>query len=307
MLLACFLAGCQANSTLLEPEIEFIVPTSCFGKLPSSFTPFSPEEFRQSWSKELYIANAFAREFDFYRAITCYKRALFLMPSQYSERRLQTEYGIVQSYYLGKKYNDAVEVFESSSLHNADNNFPAYKELLVMLYDAYNRKNCVEQAEEIYQRLHEIEPETATKVKLAQNIRTANFDSAITLSQKEACIDPNPLFLSYALEAKSVKKAQWLNAILPGAGYYYVGQKQTALTSFFLNAVFLAASYHFFHNGNIAAGIITSSLEFGWYVGGINGAGLAAKEFNQHLYQNKASDFLRQNQLFPILMLNHAF
>ena len=42
----------------------------------------------------------------------------------------------------------------------------------------------------------------------------------------------------YTENWKSPTKARWLNGILPGAGYSYIGQKQTALTSFLINALF---------------------------------------------------------------------
>ena len=70
--------------------------------------------------------------------------------------------------------------------------------------------------------------------------------------------------MSYEKEKKSISKAQLLNTFIPGAGYLYVNQKQSAVTAFFLNALFIAATYHFFHKGHTAAGIITLSFESGW-------------------------------------------
>jgi hypothetical protein len=113
--------------------------------------------------------------------------------------------------------------------------------------------------------------------------------------------------IEYSCNKKSVSKAQTLNAILPGAGYYYVGQKKSGLTSFIINALFIAATYQLFDHGYIAAGIITGSLECGWYFGGINGAGLAAKEYNEQLYQSLGKEFMIQNRLFPILTIQKGF
>ena len=64
----------------------------------------------------------------------------------------------------------------------------------------------------------------------------------------------------YLSNNKSIQKARLLNAVLPGSGYYYVGQKQSALTSFLLNVLFSTAAYQFFDNGQYAAGIIMSSF-----------------------------------------------
>ena len=45
----------------------------------------------------------------------------------------------------------------------------------------------------------------------------------------------------------------------------------------------------------------------GWYFGGINGAGLAAQEYNERVYERLARDTMIENKLFPILMLEKAF
>lgn len=76
----------------------------------------------------------------------------------------------------------------------------------------------------------------------------------------------------YEKHAKSIKTAQCLNAVLPGAGYWYIGQKQTAVTALLVNSLFIGAASYFFVDGNIPAGVITLSLESGWYFGGIYGA-----------------------------------
>ena len=79
------------------------------------------------------------------------------------------------------------------------------------------------------------------------------------------------------------------------------------MTAFFLNGLFLAAAYQFFHRGNVAAGIITLSFEAGWYFGGIYGAGQEAKYYNERIYERNASAVLNDSKLFPVLMLDHAF
>ena len=101
--------------------------------------------------------------------------------------------------------------------------------------------------------------------------------------------------------------AQTLNAIIPGAGYLYLGQTQSAFTSFALNGLFLATAGYFVHEHNYAAALITLSFESGWYLGGIAGAKDAAKLYNERLYETHAHHHMRDQKLFPILMLNHGF
>ena len=106
---------------------------------------------------------------------------------------------------------------------------------------------------------------------------------------------------------KSVSRAQTYNAILPGAGFLYVGQKQSALTSFLLNGLFIWASIHFYSKGNYAAGAVFTSLETGWYFGGIYGAGESAKLYNERLYEKEAYPILNSGGFFPVLMLRYGF
>ena len=103
------------------------------------------------------------------------------------------------------------------------------------------------------------------------------------------------------------QKPKTLNAFLPGAGYLYVGQKQSAMTAFLLNGLFIAAAVHFFNHKQYAAGAITLSFETGWYFGGIYGAGESAKLYNERVYERHAYSVLNQEKLFPLLMLRYGF
>ena len=74
----------------------------------------------------MIMGKAFAREMDLYRALTCFKRAHILIPKSNRERLEEIDYDIFLAYYLGNKYNDAIDAFETSSLMNASiETFPA--------------------------------------------------------------------------------------------------------------------------------------------------------------------------------------
>lgn len=300
--------GCQANSCMLEPNICYIPQQRQIEGLPSAFEPLTPFELKQDWGKEMQIAQVFAKEFDLYRAITSYKRALILIPCGLEERRLEIQYKIIQSYYLGQKYQEAIEEFEKSDLAALSPDFPATGDLLIILYDSYKEIEQEAKAEKVGQLIEKYNPQAAQDLNLSSALNAGNLreiEAIKPCSRFETDLDN---FLGYYADNKrSVRQAQVLNAILPGAGYYYVGQKKSALTSFLINALFIAAAYQFFDRGDIAAGIITTSFEAGWYFGGINGAGLAAKEWNEAVYQNTARDLMVKNRLFPSLMLETAF
>lgn len=300
-----FTACCFKETCDIEPNIEFCPPIHVIENLPSAFPELTKEELKEDWGKELLIANKFARENDLYRAITGFKRALILIPPNHIHRLQQIEYDIILSYYLGGKYQDAVEAFEKSSLTTVSGQFLALDNLLQMLYDAYTKAGQEKKAEKVYELIEKIRPETALNLKHAAHVLNADFCAL------QNCQLPNEnlsYFLEgYATNAKSINKAKTLNALLPGAGYYYIGQKNTAITAFIINSLFIAAAYYFFDQGNWAAGAITTSLEMGWYLGGINGAGQGAKEFNEHFYEVLAKNYMIKEHLFPVLTFQTSF
>ncbi|MBA3721304.1 MAG: tetratricopeptide repeat protein [Parachlamydiaceae bacterium] len=306
-LIAAF-SGCQPTHRNMEPIIVYTPPPYQIKELPSAFSPLTEEESRQDWAKELILGDAFAKELDLYRAITCYKRAIILIPSDSIERRLQLDYNIILSYYLGLKYQDAINTFEESELAYANPAFPAFNNLLIILQDCYQQTDQKDKADSLFEVIEKCSPETARDLTLFLHLKEGNIADA----QEEICSHPlqenfQLSFDRYYAGAKSPSKARQLNAILPGAGYYYLGQKKSAVTSFVINALFTAAAYQFFHRGYFAAGLITTSLEAGWYLGGINGAGIEAEEYNTRLYEGVISEALVKCKMFPVLMFETAF
>jgi hypothetical protein len=300
--------SCSPKTCVLEPSIIYFPQERHIKKLPPCFPPLTREEQFSDWGKELLIGNHFAHELDLYRAITSYKRALILIPHGKTERRLQLHFCILSSYYLGGKFPEVIEEFQSSGLMSVPEDFPAFRELMIILYDSYQQNGDELRASAILNLLKKYDPEAARDLSLGTSILNAD----LTRFQTESCDHPDAEKLSewlegYTLEAKSPKKAQFLNAVLPGAGYYYVGQTKTAFTSFVINALFLAATIQLGMKGYVAPAIITGSLEMGWYLGGINGAGLAAKEYNEILYSKYGKEIMLQEKLFPVLMFNCAF
>lgn len=300
----CIAVGCHPNSYILEPKISYVPQERQLRNLPPCFEPLSPLERNSDWGRELIIGDEFAKELDLYRAITSYKRALVLLPKTFNHRKLQIQFQLVFCYYLGSKYSEAITIFEESELTEITGSFPAFRNLIIILYDCYSQVGQCGKADATLQLMEKLDPETAHDLSLSSAILSADFPKIDDLT-----IDPELASWknSYLENAKSVRKAQTLNAILPGAGYYYVGQQKTALTSFLINAVFIAATYQLASHNYIPAAIITGSLEFGWYFGGINGAGLAAKTYNEVLYNQYAKNAMCKQRLFPVLMFTCAF
>ena len=165
-----------------------------------------------------------------------------------------------------------------------------------------------EKEEKILELMKQTDPEEAEKLNISRKIREGDLDAI-----EELCIGPPKtdylcnLLDDYNAKKKSIAAAQTLNAILPGAGYLYIGQKTSAFTAFLLNGLFIAAAYEFFRQGHTAGGIITTVFEAGWYFGGIYGVGLETKYYNERMYERSASQVLNEQKLFPVLMLSYGF
>jgi hypothetical protein len=306
--LALTTVSCQPICQKIEPVIQCPTHAYRINTLPSAFPPLSQEERQQEWGTEILIGDHFAKEYDFYRAITCYKRALILLPADITERRLQLDYDLMLCYYLGGKYQETLNIFEASELSQANPCFPAFNHLLLIVYESYLQTHQEDKAECVLEVIRKFSPETADDLLLFQGLKSGEIESARCLiSQHREAESMEMDFATYDQFAKSPRKARVLNAILPGAGYYYVGQRRSAMTSFIINALFTAAAYQFFHRGYPAAGAITTSLEMGWYLGGINGAGIEAREFNTRLYEGVSRKILTEHCCFPVLMFETSF
>src|SRR3990167_6944062 len=307
-LLSLFFASCYRVPDEIDPKVSYRLQDQHFERLNSAFNPLSEEEKHSDWGKEFLIAKAFTKELDLYRAISTFKRAEILLFDMDKERKLEIQYDMVLCLFLGKKYQDAVELFERSDLCRVDKTFFAYHDLLLVLYECYHELDDAEKQGCILEMLGKTFPETGENLQLSQAIREGDLSQIVCFAEGFN----GPSYLSclpdtFYAEKKSVGTAQFLNAIFPGAGYLYIGQHKSAFTAFLLNGLFVAAAYQFFHRGHLAAGIITSSFEAGWYFGGIYGAGEEAKYYNERLYEKNASTVLNEHCLFPTLMMKYEF
>ena len=278
-------------------------------QLPSPFESLTASERASDWGIEYTIGVRMARKLDLYPAIKCaFERAAILVPPEKIEREREIAYYILLCYYLGKKYPEVTEQFEKSSLGITPQEFPAYRELLIMVYESYLAQNEPEKAEQILAHIADYDAHAAKILHLSSALKEANFDEIKTYAKDSPYEESSEaLIQSYKLDAKSPGKAQLLNAVLPGAGFFYLGQTRSGITSFLINGLFIAATYEFFHRGYVAAGIVTASLETGWYFGGIYGAGQDAKLYNERLWEQKGAPYMGENKLFPILQLRYCF
>jgi TM2 domain-containing membrane protein YozV len=306
-LLLLLLGACHRAPKDIEPHVNYALQDKYLKQLPKPFAPLSAIEREQSWGKEYLIGISFARKLDLYQAITAFKRAEILADNASKERQLEMQYEILLCYYYGQKYNDVIEAFETSDLESVDKKFPAFHDLLLILYDSYSQVGEEEKARRTLSLIKLYYPEEEEKIELSTSLLNADFPALERFAEEPKYEYIKDFLTEYKAEKKSVSNAQTFNALLPGAGYFYVGQPQAGITALLLNGLFIAATYQFFHRGDIAAGIVFASFEAGWYFGGIYGVGLEAKYYNERLYEKKATPFMNQKGLFPVFMLQYSF
>lgn len=302
-----FLLSCIKGDESISPQISCSVREQYLKSLPSPFKPLSRDERASDWGKEYRIGLKFAEKLDLYPALTAFRRADCLV-DEGGERQQEINYYILYCYYLGKKYEDVIETFETTSLCSAHPTFPPFNDLLIMLYESYEELGFEQKAQDTYRLINEYHSKESKKIELGSALRRGDISGTKTAAVDTPYEkDVNELIEAYSGKKKSVKQAKTLNALMPGAGFFYLGQKQSAITAFALNALFTAAAIHSFHKHNYAAGVIFTSFEAGWYFGGIYGAGENAKLYNERIWEKEVSGYMYRESLFPTLMLKYSF
>lgn len=303
-----FLAACHRISDHIEPKLHAQIQTKYIATLPSAIFPLSSAEEETNWGKEMTIGLHFAKECDFYQAITAFKRAEILLPKEKLARRLDLQYAIMLCYFLSGKWQDVLYTYDHSDLKHVGTSFLPYHDVLLMRYEAYKHLHEEREAARVEKEFDNHYPGEETKLRIANAVYSGHIEEIDTLAQKTPEYPQlHTLVTEYTAHKKSPGKAQLLNAVVPGAGYFYLGQYQSGVTAVLLNGLFIGASVYFFDKGNVAAGAIFASFEAGWYFGGIYGAGLEAKAYNERLFEKLASPYMTREKLFPVLMLRYKF
>lgn len=83
------------------------------------------------------------------------------------------------------------------------------------------------------------------------------------------------------IQFKNPKTALFLS-VVPGAGYYYTGYKQTALSSFLLNGLLAYATISNIKKDNTGMAILTGVFSLSFYISNIQGAFKSAKKYNSN-------------------------
>ena len=306
-LILLVVVGCNRPSEQINPHLSYNPDDGYLHSLTPPFPPLTRGESFEEWGREYTIGLSLAKELDLYRSITALKRALILVPQDYIARRAELHYFIALSYYLGGRYDEVIDTFENSELAHVDEQFPAYRDLLVLLYESFTKTSNPEKTEFVLDLLATTDPKLSERLRLSKLVASANLDHLrVAPPSTSATRNVKEFAEEYEAQKKSPALAGFLNA-LPGAGYLYVGQKQSAFTALMINALTTAGAVISYQSGNYPLAALLTSVEAGWYFGCIYGASQAAVSHNERIYEREAHVVMKQNRLYPVLMLNHAF
>lgn len=293
----------HVTTTVLPPAIA---------KLPLPPPLLTAEEEQTNWGEEYFLGRCFAKDGDYYRAATCFHRSLLLLNDKSSPHTAQLVHALLLTYSLGGKYQEALDLWEKEQMTIHITDEALARDCISLLFEAYTHLSKEVEAA----RLLDILPQKdalRNSLPLFQTL-TINADTSLTaappLAEKigpkeheEAC----RLAEIYLKSRKDPTTARLLNGILPGSGYLYVHQYQTAAAAFALNALFIAATCQLFSAHQQAAALISGSFEGGWYLGGITGAGLSADIYNQRLREQLAKPYLERYALFPLQQVRYQW
>ncbi len=268
---------------------------------------------------QLQFADSLAADNDHYRAITEYKRFLFLEPN--SPLVPRTRLSIATSLIAGKRWQQADASLESLlSLHPRSPE--ATKGRRIFANSAYARGEF-SLARDRYRDLAKAQPGTQTldyvnfrigwtflEQDNPQQARTSF--SLLPQPDKDQLLAELETYQNLALKSPSLAGA--LSAVLPGAGQVYTGRLRQATLSFLLNTAFILGAIEAFNDEKYAAGGILLFFEIGWYGGNIYNAVNNAHKFNdraKHKHKTQMRSGLnlqlgmRRNT--PLIALNYRF
>lgn len=249
---------------------------------------------------QLKLAGAFIEQGEYYRAVTELKRLAILFPD--SPHRTRAYYGEALANYLGERYEEAAAgAFQLSRSATRTDPYGYSANLLQSL--AHWRQ---EQQGMALAALNEAskEPPPGEGERLAcmkavylvdmGNPPAAKRELELHLAEYPGSANAQAGLMALEgfedMEQKSPALAGTLSAVLPGAGYAYVGRWGDASAAFILNVLFAAATYELLEDDQYAAGYLVGAIGLGFYAGNIYGSVKAAEGFNLKVYRGHRED-----------------
>lgn len=305
-----FACGCVKAPENIPAHVKMTTLPVSIAQLPS---PVALQESEKNlpWGLEYFLGKQFAKQADYYRAATCFHRSLLLLPPESSYYPVLF-HALVLTYSMAGKYEEITSLYErcKGDLRVSDPKLAL--DCIGLLSEAYYYQDKTLDAEKLIAQLPKSEVQAQTLplfLALSSNkeqcfSEAEKASSGLSEAMKK---DVSSIAKLYSASKKHPETAATLNAILPGAGYAYVRQYQTAATALLFNGLFIAATCQLCAAHQVAAGLIAGGFETGWYAGGIMGAHMAAYTYNDTLRSQLISEFLHKYKLFPLEQLHYQW
>lgn len=245
-------------------------------------------EFKKQFDFAEYLFN----EGDYFRAISEYKRFIFLYPDNQLVEK--SRFRVCECYYKAGRWQEAIE-----ALNKYIKDYPASP----LREDAFYLKGLSEKELKHYEEaISALEVASSSFSEDLRNrsffqialvyVERENWEMARTYFSKiseQSPLYPSAWTFSSELEKidtipqKSPGLAGTLAAVLPGAGHLYTERPRDALVAFLLNGAFIWAAVELFEDENYVAGGLVTFFELGWYTGNIYSAVGSAYKYNRRV------------------------
>jgi outer membrane protein assembly factor BamD (BamD/ComL family) len=253
----------------------------------------------------LGFADALFNDGDYFRAITEYKRFLFLYPTDARAGRVQLQVGL--SYLRGQQWDDARQTFERIAAQHPDAEIRAQAAYLIgeTSFQQGRYTQAIADLRSVVERYGQTPIGERARYLLGWSyLRARQWPEA---SQTFEAIDTaSPLFPSSRALAEAARAGEMLprkspalaglmSAVMPGSGHFYTGRWRDGAIALLLNGAFLAAGIEAVSAGNEAAAGVLLFFEAAWYSGAIYGAVNAAHKYNRDLEDRWLQGLERQH------------
>jgi len=219
-----------------------------------------------SFGKQLF------EEKEYYRAITEFKRFLFLFPKK---KMFKECADYLEGCHIDDNDIRVESVFLLGDCYVKMENYKIAKSTFRAIIDEYPGGMAADLAFVRIARLHLLE---GAWTAAAGAYRKVKHNDKMLLVAKEAAKEA---VRGKDIQRKSPVVAGVLSALLPGAGHLYVGRRQDAFVALLLNSGFIWGIIEAFRSNKPVVGGILSFFEFGWYAGSINGSVNSAYKYNE--------------------------
>jgi tetratricopeptide (TPR) repeat protein len=276
----------------IRPGVLLLLLAAGISALASPLSAFD-KEVVVTESVQLGLADAFLAEGEYYRAITEYKKFLFLFPG--SEKAGTALFGVGTAYYRGEEYEPAAKTF-AAVLEKYGKGAHAAPSAYFQGVSLWKLGRVVK-AEAALDRVGELDPasEYAPLSRIgksllsfeAKNVPGCREELARFLERYPG--DPRAekvrqtvalLDREGAIPRKSPALAGAMSAVVPGSGYLYAGRYGDGLVAFVVNGLFIAGTAVSIHQENYAVAAIVGGIGLPFYVGNIYGSANAAPKWN---------------------------